>query len=171
MKKIIIIAVLLILFTGCSKDNSITITNEVNNDINNNVNEKVSTSKKQILYKFDTSLYKITVELNSSKYNVEKEKLMNNYYAVFVETREFKTPYFEQMREVIPDIDKNFKISGYDAIRLRDNLDNYTLLKIDDSTIIYIIGHSNGFYTLDEIVNDSDYKDLLSNIKITVKKK
>ena len=44
MRKIIIIVVLLILFTGCGKDNSITITNEVNNDINNNVNEKVSTS-------------------------------------------------------------------------------------------------------------------------------
>lgn len=171
MKKIYIALtlVLCIILTGCGNDGT-TVKKET--DISNKVTEKVTNGNNTVKYSFNTNLYDITVEFKyDNKFTVEDKAIKNNYYSVFADVTDYKIEYFDEVSTVIPDNDKNFKIAGYDAIRMQDNLDNLTLLKIDANTVIYITARSEGFYTTDEIVNDSDYQELINNMKITVKKK
>lgn len=173
MKKVILTLLVCILLTGCGKEKATVVSTNTKEetDISNKVTEKVTNNDNSVKYNYKTDLYNITVEFNyNDKFSVDGKYIKNNYYSVFADVTDYKIEYFDSVSTVIPDNDK-FRISGYDAIRMQDNLDNLTLIRIDEHTVIYITARSAGFYTTNEIVEDADYQKLISDMKITVKKK
>ena len=66
---------------------------------------------------------------------------------------------------------KNLKVGDYEALRMITDIKVMTLVKIDEKTIIYIVADSEGRCLVDEIYNDTEYKNILKNIKVSVKRK
>lgn len=172
MKKLSIIIIISIIFvTGCNDKKVVAEDTREATAITNKVEEKVLEKNNNIEYDFKTSKYNIIVETKyNSGYKLNGKYLESKFYKVNAYTEEYTIPYFNSQKEAATE-DDIFKVSGYEAIRLITDIKVMVLVKIDDETIIYIVGDSEGRCMAEEIRDDNDFKDLLNNVKITVKKK
>ena len=175
MKKIRIILLIasLVLVTGCNSAKEVTHNTSEETVITNPVEEKVLTKGSTVEYDFSTSLYniKVNMQYNNKYFTLDSKNLSATYYSITAYTEEYKIPYFDSIKEAMTDENKNLKVGDYEALRMVTDIKVMTLVKIDEKTIIYIVADSEGKCLADEIYNDTEYKNILKNIKISVKKK
>ena len=172
MKKIIIIliSILVLCITGCGKENPKTVTqvNETKNEteITKSIKQVIVTSENVAEYKFETSKNKITVKVkyDNTKFKYEDKDIKGELYIFHVGTDEYKNSLFEVF-------DSQYKIGGFDAMTSTTDIEIFTTIKIDNNTVVYITCSKNGYYTVEEIIADKDYKDIISNIQINVEEK
>ena len=172
MKKLSILIIISIIFvTGCNKKEVVAEDTREATVITNKVDEKVLQKSNNVEYDFKTSKYNIKVDMKyGSIYTLNEKTLESKYYNVTTYTEEYTIPYFNSIKEATAE-ENRIKIDGYEAVRMITDIKVMTLVKIDEETIIYIVGDSEGNCMAEEIRDDKSFQDLLNSVKITVKKK
>ena len=170
--KILLVLLVVITLAGCSKSKVISKSTSEETVITNKVENQVLKSSDTIEYKFKTSLYDIDVVAKyGGGYKLKGENLESTYYVVNAYTDEYKVKeYYNSIKEATSN-ENIIKVDGYEALKMITDIKVMILVKIDEETILYVVGNSDGRCMAEEINNDKDFNDLLKNIKITVKKR
>ena len=172
MKKIVILLILVLIITGCGKSNKNVISNKKISatSTTNEVNEEIIKKDKALEYNYETDEIIVNVKISySDKFTLDEGKLKTNNYEVYLDFTEYKYSMFEQYKNM-PGYDE-YSVDGKEAIKSRTDRDEIIMVKVSETDILYIIGHTDGKIMTSEMANDSNYKDILKNIKISINKK
>ena len=169
MKKyrILIVLIILVIVIGCGKKPEKSTIAE-GTVITNSIEEKISSNKESVKYNFITNLYDINISMKYNGYILNGKTLDSDEYSITVYAEEYKMPYFKSFEEISTE---RFKIDGYDAVRIITDVKVMTMIKIDDETIIYVVGETKGILLSEEIIQEENFRNVLNSIKIDVKNK
>ena len=166
--KLLIILIIVLCATGCGshnqKGNNSIIKKET--DSTKQIEETIKKSDEGTEYKFITSDNIISVKLkyDNKKFALEDGALNSEFYKFSIDAVEFKNPMFDEF-------DSEEKIGDYAYTTSSTDVQIFTTIKINENTAISVVCETNGFYTVDEILADDEYKKILNDIQINVEKK
>lgn len=175
IKNLVIVLLMLILLTGCGKKNKSTpvvdkqVTSET--ETTYGIVERVKTTKDTIQYEFDSDKNVVVKIKYSNKFSIDNETLENDNYSIHITMNSYKNSMFEIESESLSRNSnyRQIKIDGFDAVTASSADYATILVKLDNHNILNIIAETNGLLSGEEIINNNDYKELISNIVISVK--
>lgn len=173
MKQIKIISLLLIilLVTGCKDNSVVSKENKEATEITNPVTETVKKESNALNYEFNTSTSKINVELTyNDSYKQNGKYLESTWYKVTAYVEDYTLEYFGSIKDATEE-ENILNIGGYETIKMMTDIKVMYLVNVDAETIVYIVADSEGRCMAEEIRDDKNFQELISNMKITVKKK
>lgn len=174
LKKSILVIVAILLVVGCSSSNKSGVVSNRKIEGSNgtkDVNEKIILSDNNIEYNFETDDISVVVKnkFDTKKFKYKDGKLTKDHYSISYELIEYDYPMFDEYKD-LPGYDK-ITIDGKEAISTIGVTSEAIMVKINDNTILYIMGNTDGNIVNIEMTNDNDYKLFVNNTKITIKNK
>ena len=173
---LLVLVLVIILFTNHSNKETLTSVKDEKvaseTETSNSVVESIKTGKGTIQYEFKTDRDAIiNVNYDDSKFNFENDRLSNEYYSIYITINSYKSPMFETESELLSNNSNysNIEIDGIKAVTASSSEYATILVKLDDYNILNIIAETKGLKDGDSIIIDSDYKELINSIKISIK--